>query len=212
VRPDWTSKDSTAFSYRNAAGIPLLLTAIKFGDNALQLNGFMDATTAAPTADRATPELAATLTVADCLEGAGTSRRVRWPAVEQALKDGILTKAARARAMPDEAKKSTAATAASAAGQGSGDGGRGGDSDTTAAGSGGGGGGGGTAPAGSEPNPLHVYPPGAAPVPPADGGGPRRGWEDDPLRDPRFTPPPVVPFGIRCGSRYAGDGCGRVER
>jgi len=171
----------------------------------------MDATTASPAADRAIPELAATLTVADCLEGSGTSRRVRWPAVEQALKDGILTKAACARAMPDEAKKSTAATAASAAGQGSGDGGRGGDSDTSAAGSGGGGsagsggGGGGTAPAGSEPNPLHVYPPGVAPVPPAGGGGPRRGWGDDPLRDPRFTPTPVVPFGIQCGSRCSGE-------
>src|SRR4051812_7586198 len=78
VKPDWTSKESTAFAYRDAAGTALLLTAIKFGDAVLHINAFADGA----------PELTASLSATDCLD----ARRVRWPAVEQRLRDGVLAK------------------------------------------------------------------------------------------------------------------------
>ena len=165
VRADWTSKESTAFAYRNDAGTSLLVTAIKFGDGVLHLNGFL-----ASDAVAGGPELAATLNSADCLDpstGAGSAaaaRRLRWSAVESRLQAGILAKLPAGKTDSASAGKAGAGSTNNA---------------STSP----------VAPASSDRLRESYIQPGR--VGPDRGAG----WGDDfdPLRDPRFPQRPMVP-------------------
>jgi hypothetical protein len=85
----WTSDGPTVLAYRTAAGAAVVLTALKFGGDVLQV-------AAVPAAEDARPRDAGRTTTLDraaCLDSGGDSpvRRVRWAALTQRVHETLLS-------------------------------------------------------------------------------------------------------------------------